>query len=107
MLLSGLKPEFSDFETHFLRDKLGVTNFIISMISLGATVFIIIAVFIYQYIKKAEVRFIFLMAALINTLSGFMTLALAERWNVPLGIPDGVLFWTTDIGFSSLNYVIV
>ena len=45
------------------------------------------------------------MAALFNVLAGVLALALARGWNRSVGIPDGLLYWSTDLALATLTSV--
>ena len=47
ILLSGLAPGFGEYGYYFMQDVLGVDQFIISMLSLGAIISVVFAILIY------------------------------------------------------------
>ena len=47
-----------------------------------------------------EVRTLFFIACMINLISDLLELMLAKRWNIAIGIPDALLFWTTEVGLG-------
>jgi hypothetical protein len=45
------------------------------------------------------------MASGINIVTGVLALVLAKRWNRRIGIPDGLLYWSTDLALATLTSV--
>lgn len=84
--------------------ELGVSQWSYAMISLGASAFIVIAIIVYQFFKDLEVRYLFILACLINCFTSFLSLVLARRWNVSMGIPDAVFYWASDACFSQFSF---
>jgi hypothetical protein len=74
------------------------------MLSLGAIISVVFAILIYQFFKNYEVRTLFFIACMINLISDLLELMLAKRWNIQLGIPDSLLFWTTEVGLGQLTF---
>lgn len=74
------------------------------MLSLGAIISVVFAILIYQYFKNYEVRTLFFIACMINLISDLLELMLAKRWNIQIGIPDALLFWTTEVGLGQLTF---
>lgn len=99
-----MTPGFGEYGYYFMQDVLNVDQFMISMLSLGAIISVVFAILIYQYFKKYEVRTLFLIACMINFISDLLELMLAKRWNIAIGIPDALLFWTTEVGLGQLTF---
>ena len=41
-----------------------------------------------------------MIACAINLISDLLELILAKRWNLNIGVPDALLFWTTEVGLG-------
>ena len=41
-----------------------------------------------------------MIACAINLISDLLELILAKRWNLKIGVPDALLFWTTEVGLG-------
>ena len=55
-------------------------------------------------VKGAEPKILFAIASFINSFSSLVSMALAKRWNKDIGIPDPILYWSTDMGLSTIVF---
>lgn len=104
IILSGMRPQFGEFEYYFLLDVVRVSDFLYAMIQLVGSFNIILTIWFYQFFKHLEVRYLLMIGMFVNSLAGLFGVILGKRWNLQWGIPDGVLYWVTDTGFGDVAF---
>jgi MFS-type transporter involved in bile tolerance (Atg22 family) len=104
-LLSGVvSPDFGDFGYYFMMNVCKISKFQYSMMGVISQVTGILGTIYYEKnLKDIEVRTMIYWSTWISVISGICSYAFAMRWNLLIGIPDGVFIVITDTVFGVIQ----